>query len=52
MHFVEGTPRHQLIFFPNRSKSRSTPDNPVRFIDVFVEILDPTMLQSRQAGSK
>jgi transposase len=40
MSFVEGTPRHQLILFPKSLDEYIDPDNPVRFIDAFVETLD------------
>jgi transposase len=52
MRFVEGTPRHQLILFPQSLDEYIDPDNPVRFIDAFVETLDVEALGFEHAVPK
>lgn len=40
MRYIEGTPREQMVLFPVSIDEYIEADNPVRFIDVFVEGLD------------
>ncbi len=40
MRYIEGIARHQLILFPASLDDYIAADNPVRFIDAFVDSLD------------
>lgn len=40
MDYIEGSNRNQLILFPQSLDEYISEDNPVRFIDAFVESLD------------
>ena len=40
MGHIQGANRHEEIEFPQRLDDYSTDDNPVRFIDAFVDALD------------
>jgi transposase len=40
MGYIEGTPREQHLLFPDVIEEYITEDNPVRFIDAFVDHLD------------
>ena len=40
MGFIQGTPREQAILFPETIEEYISDDNPVRFIDAFVDQLD------------
>lgn len=40
MDFVRGTPREQIALFPEVMEDYIPEDNPVRFIDAFVEEMD------------
>ncbi len=40
MRYIEGTPREQIVLFPESLEEYISDDNPVRFIDAFVESLD------------
>ena len=40
MNWIEGTDRNQLAILPPRMEDYVGPDNPVRFLDAFVEQLD------------
>jgi transposase len=40
MSYIEGTAREQYILFPEVINEYITEDNPVRFIDAFVDTLD------------
>lgn len=40
MDYIEGSSRDQLILFPQSLDEYIDEDNPVRFIDAFVESLD------------
>ena len=40
MGFVEGIHRHQMVMFPESLDEYIADDNPVRFIDAFIESLD------------
>jgi len=40
MKYIQGTPREQAILFPETINKYVDDDNPVRFIDAFVEQLD------------
>ncbi len=40
MRYIEGTPREQKLLFPERIDDYIEADNPVRFIDAFVDSLD------------
>jgi transposase len=42
MDFVRGTPREQIALFPEVMEDYISEDNPVRFIDAFVEEMDLT----------
>lgn len=44
MHHIEGIDRDQLTMFPEALDEYIHPDNPVRFIDAFVESLDLSSL--------
>ena len=44
MGYIQGTPREQAIIFPETVEEYISDDNPVRFIDAFVDQLD---LQAR-----
>jgi transposase len=49
MGFVEGVQREQLILFPQSLDDYIDQDNPVRFIDAFVDALDMVQLGFRHA---
>ena len=38
--YIAGTDRKQSVLFPDTIDDYITPDNPVRFIDAFVDMLD------------
>ena len=38
--YIAGTDRKQSVLFPDMIDDYITPDNPVRFIDAFVDALD------------
>ncbi len=40
MDFVRGTPREQIALFPEVMEDCISEDNPVRFIDAFVDEMD------------
>ena len=40
MEYISGTPREQLILLPEAVDDYILTDNPVRFIDAFVDSLD------------
>lgn len=40
MDFIQGTPRTQISLFPEAIDDYIAEENPVRFIDVFVDGLD------------
>ena len=40
MDFVRGTPREQIALFPEVMEDYISEDNPVRFIDAFVDEMD------------
>ena len=40
MHYIEGTPRDQLVMFNSYLDEIISIDNPVRFIDAYVDSLD------------
>jgi transposase len=40
MNYIAGTPREQIILFPEAIEDYITDENPVRFIDAFVDSLD------------
>ena len=40
MGYIQGTPREQVILFPETIEEYISDDNPVRFIDAFVDQLD------------
>ena len=40
MHYIEGTPRHQLHLFEVYLDDIISEDNPIRFIDAYVEKLE------------
>lgn len=40
MNYITGTPREQIILFPEAIEDYITRENPVRFIDAFVDSLD------------
>ena len=40
MSYIEGTPREKVTLFPESIDDYITPENPVRFIDAFVDHLD------------
>jgi transposase len=40
MGYIQGTPRDQSLLFPEVLDDYIAEDNPVRFIDVFVDSLD------------
>lgn len=44
MDYIQGADRHQTHLFPASLEEYVTPDNPVRFIDVYVESLDMSQL--------
>jgi transposase/macrodomain Ter protein organizer (MatP/YcbG family) len=52
MGFVEGVNRHQLIMFPESLDEYIDEDNPVRFVDAFVDSLDVQALGFKHAVAK
>jgi transposase len=44
MGFIHGAHRHEAILFPERLDDYIAAENPVRFLDAFVDHLDLTML--------
>ena len=40
MHHIQGCDRNQTLLLPNSVDDYIGPDNPVRFVDAFVEELD------------
>ena len=40
MHHIQGRDRNQTLLLPNSVDEYMGPDNPVRFVDAFVEQLD------------
>lgn len=44
MDYIQGADRHQTHLFPASLEEYVTPDNPVRFIDLYVESLDMNQL--------
>ena len=49
MDYIEGFDRNQLILFPESLDEYISEDNPVRFIDAFVESVDLKALGFRHA---
>jgi len=49
MSFVEGVDRHQMVMFPEMLDAYVAEDNPVRFVDAFVDSLDLRMLGFERA---
>ena len=49
MDYIRGTSRNQVMLFPETVEDYITEDNPVRFIDAFVESLDLAQLGFRRA---
>jgi transposase len=52
MGFVQGIHRHQIVMFPELLDDYIADDNPVRFIDAFVESLDLRALEFERAVPK
>ena len=52
MAYVKGQPREQATLFPERVEDYIGKDNPVRFIDKFVESLDLVKLGFKQSVAK
>lgn len=52
MSFVEGVDRHQMVMFPEMLDAYVAEDNPVRFVDAFVDSLDLRMLGFERAVPK
>jgi transposase len=52
MRYINGEPREQSILFPERIEDYVSLDNPVRFLDKFVESLDFVKLGFKQALPK
>ena len=52
MDYVTGTDRGEALLFPEAVDDYLTPDNPVRFIDAFVEQLDLGRLGFKHAQLK
>jgi hypothetical protein len=46
MGFIHGAHRHEAILFPERLDDYIAAENPVRFLDAFVDHLNLTMLGS------
>lgn len=44
MGYIQGADRHQTLLFPASLEEYVTPDNPVRFIDAYVDSLDMNQL--------
>jgi transposase len=40
MEYISGTPREQILLFPEAVDDYISADNPIRFIDAFVDLLD------------
>jgi len=49
MGFIHGADRHEAILFPERLDDYIAAENPIRFLDVFVDHLDLTMLGFQRA---
>jgi transposase len=49
MGFIHGADRHEAILFPERLDDYIAAENPVRFLDAFVDHLDLTMLGFQRA---
>jgi hypothetical protein len=49
MGFIHGANRHEEILFPERLDDYSTAENPVRFLDAFVDHLNLPMLGFQRA---
>ena len=49
MGYIEGSPREQSTLFPSHLEDYVTPDNPVRFIEAFVDDLDMSELGFERA---
>jgi transposase len=49
MGFIHGAHRHEAILFPERLDDYIAAENPVRFLDAFVDRLDLTMLGFQRA---
>ena len=49
MGFIHGAHRHEAILFPERLDDYIAAENPVRFLDAFVDHLDLTMLGFQRA---
>ena len=53
MDYIQGTAREQKLLFPDIIDDYITEDNPVRFIDAFVDNLDlEGLLQWSPQGSR
>ena len=52
MGFVQGIHRHQMVMLPELLDDYIADDNPVRFIDAFVESLDLRALGFERAVPK
>ena len=49
MEYIKGTAREQIVLFPEALDEYITEDNPVQFIEVFVNNLDINELQFKHA---
>ena len=49
MSHIEGIDRNQLVLFPVALDEYTSEDNPIRFIDAFVDSLDLTVLGFQHA---
>jgi transposase len=52
MGHIEGVDRNQLVLFPEALDEYISADNPVRFVDAFVDSLDPAALGFQHAVPK
>lgn len=52
MNHITGTPREQLIMFPDAIEDYISPENPVHFLDAFVDTLDMSTLGFQHAAPK
>lgn len=52
MKYIEGTPREQIILIPTTLDEIIEPDNPVRFIDAYVEGLKLSTLGFKEAENR
>jgi transposase len=52
MNHITGTPREQLIMFPDAIEDYISADNPVHFLDAFVDTLDMASMGFQHAAPK